>query len=89
MLFANVNASASLRFLWALGGLSEGIWAFGDSEGTRALKRLLYWNGTSGTRGTGALKKLYLAKFIQSIKQLIPSCFKILLKDYSNLFLYI
>ena len=45
----NVNVNASLRFLWAFGGLSEsnqtvghseGTWTLGHSQGTQALGHL-------------------------------------------------
>ena len=39
----NVNVNTSLKFLGALGGLSEGTWALGHSEDTpRALNALRY-----------------------------------------------
>ena len=38
----NSNVNASLKFLWAHRGLSEDTQSLGHSEGTRALKALIY-----------------------------------------------
>ena len=50
----SVNAKASLKFLWALGGLSGSTQTLGHSEGTQALGHLRH----SGNRTFRALRHL-------------------------------
>ena len=53
----NVNVNTSLKCLWGLRGLSEGIQSLAHSEGTQAFRALSHL-GTQGTRALGHSRKM-------------------------------